>query len=400
VKLLDFGIAKLDNLSGETKTGIIKGKLGYMPLEQVEGRTLDNRADLFPIGVMIWEAVARRRMWENQSDAGVIKHILQKNIPCLRAAAPSVDEELVRICKKATAGDRDDRYSSARELLGDLQTFLEKSAGVATEHAISQWINTSCSDLKTSARQEMDSKLALFSKQTGSRSMAQNARRSSTHATGESVRERTGSQQRRAAPDGATDEGFGGQTLSARFDAPRRRWAMLAAAVALAGGALFMRQALLEPTSGQGSLPTRRGAASAMGPLGSAAAASAVASSADGLKLAAPPAVMPSGAGQGIPSAHDGASAARPAATAPRAPDTNARLATAQPKAPQPKAPQPKAVRRTTPQRAPVTPSARPPSAPVSESPAAPKPAASRCDTPFAVDAAGIKRYRRECLAR
>jgi hypothetical protein len=169
---------------------------------------------------------------------------------------------------------------------------------------------------------------------------------------------------------------------------------MVAAAVALAGGALFMRQAVREPTAGQGSLPTQRGAASGTGPLGSVAAASAVARSADGVTLATPPAVMPSEAGQGVASDRDDASARAPGSAASLAARMNASLATAQPKA------QPKALKRPTPQRAAVTPAARPPSAPVSEKPDAPTPAASRCDTPFAVDAAGIKRYRRECLAR
>ena len=61
VKLLDFGIAKLDAGAAETKTGVIKGKLGYMPREQVDGSELDIRADVFAIGVMIWEAAARQR---------------------------------------------------------------------------------------------------------------------------------------------------------------------------------------------------------------------------------------------------------------------------------------------------------------------------------------------------
>ncbi len=380
VKLLDFGIAKLDNLRGETKTGIIKGKLGYMPLEQVEGRTLDNRADLFPIGVMIWESIARKRMWENHGDAAVIKRILQKDIPCLRAAVPSVDEELLRICNKATAADRDERYASARELLSDLQNFLQGWGGVATEHAIAQWIDAACSDLKASARQEMDSKLALFSKQTGSGGWGQHADMSSLHPGPRTSRSaRKSPKKRQATPDSSsTHEGFGGQTLSARLDVPRRRWAALAATVALAAGAVYLRSASVDPAPAEGARTTRLAAAPSAAPRVAPEDVSAA--------MSAPPSplgAVPSVAGSVVSSSPVPATA-DPAA----APDTVASRVTVRTKP----------VARPRPQRA-VTPPTREVLAKGSEGTAA-QPAARPCEAPFAVDASGIKRYRRECLAR
>src|SRR5688572_16530728 len=70
VCILDFGIAKLTGLGVQaTQTGVIKGKLRYMPQEQVLGLPLDRRADLFAVGVMLWEAAAREKMWRGLSDA-------------------------------------------------------------------------------------------------------------------------------------------------------------------------------------------------------------------------------------------------------------------------------------------------------------------------------------------
>ena len=92
VKLLDFGIAKLDQASGDTKTGMIKGKVAYMPPEQIEGSELDGRTDLFAIGVMIWEVAARMRMWGSQGDAAVIRRLSLLDVHCLRSAAPEASK--------------------------------------------------------------------------------------------------------------------------------------------------------------------------------------------------------------------------------------------------------------------------------------------------------------------
>ncbi len=70
VKVLDFGIAKVSGTADAdaTRAGVIKGKLNYMPPEQLLGdTTIDRRADIFPVGVMLWEAFARRRLWEGWS---------------------------------------------------------------------------------------------------------------------------------------------------------------------------------------------------------------------------------------------------------------------------------------------------------------------------------------------
>src|SRR4051812_32170548 len=64
VKVLDFGIAKLSGSLSRTETGVIKGKFRYMPPEQLEGAAVDRRADLFAVGVMLWEAACGDKMWK------------------------------------------------------------------------------------------------------------------------------------------------------------------------------------------------------------------------------------------------------------------------------------------------------------------------------------------------
>src|SRR5690606_27798347 len=76
VKMLDFGIAKLSGSHVETATGVIKGKLRYMPPEQITGEGIDRRADIFAIGVMLWEAATGTKMWQGMSEATIMNHIL------------------------------------------------------------------------------------------------------------------------------------------------------------------------------------------------------------------------------------------------------------------------------------------------------------------------------------
>ena len=68
VKVLDFGIAKAADSQGETTTGAIKGKATYMSPEQAARKPADRRADIFATGVMMWEALAGKRLWSGLGD--------------------------------------------------------------------------------------------------------------------------------------------------------------------------------------------------------------------------------------------------------------------------------------------------------------------------------------------
>src|SRR5205814_1420479 len=94
VSILDFGIAKLDTSSHETRTGVIKGKLRYMAPEQILGEGIDRRADVFSVGVMLWEAAARTKMWKNLSDAAIMYNVVNNMIPSPRTARPDIPDEL------------------------------------------------------------------------------------------------------------------------------------------------------------------------------------------------------------------------------------------------------------------------------------------------------------------
>jgi eukaryotic-like serine/threonine-protein kinase len=127
VKVLDFGIAKAATSSHVTQAGTIKGKVRYMPPEQFAGSDIDRRADIFAIGVVLWEAATGQKLWKGTPDSDVISNILRGNIPAPRDRQPDVDERLDAIIRKALAFDREGRYASCLELQEDLESYMEST---------------------------------------------------------------------------------------------------------------------------------------------------------------------------------------------------------------------------------------------------------------------------------
>lgn len=126
VKVMDFGIAKAAGRSAETRQGIVKGKLRYMAPEQALGlRDVDCRADIFSAGVLLWEALVGRGFWRDVDEMAVVKRLAEGDYqPSPRAAGADVPEALDRICRRALALRRDDRYASARQMVDDLDEYL------------------------------------------------------------------------------------------------------------------------------------------------------------------------------------------------------------------------------------------------------------------------------------
>jgi serine/threonine protein kinase len=122
IKVVDFGIAKAMNSSSETRAGIIKGKVAYMSPEQARGDRVDRRADIFAVGVMLWEALTGQRLWKGLTDVAMLHKIIKGDIPSPRTIRGDVSERMEAICMKALAPNREERYESA----ADFQSALEE----------------------------------------------------------------------------------------------------------------------------------------------------------------------------------------------------------------------------------------------------------------------------------
>jgi len=124
VKVLDFGIAKASNQLEHTQNGEIKGKLSYMSPEQCLGKPLDNRSDIFSLGVVLYEWITGFRLFTGDSEVGILRSITDGKIYAPSYFRSDIPEEVERILMRALEKDRDKRYQTAWEMQYDIDRFL------------------------------------------------------------------------------------------------------------------------------------------------------------------------------------------------------------------------------------------------------------------------------------
>ncbi|MBK7191740.1 MAG: serine/threonine protein kinase [Myxococcales bacterium] len=115
-KVLDFGVSKVLTEDRVTRSGVVKGKLTYMPPEQLADQPLDARVDVFAAGTVLWEAITRARLFKRETDYLVWKAITEEPIPPPSAHRPELPPALDAVLARALARDRDARYASTIEL--------------------------------------------------------------------------------------------------------------------------------------------------------------------------------------------------------------------------------------------------------------------------------------------
>jgi serine/threonine protein kinase len=124
VKLVDFGVAKTLAASHHTRPGALKGKLAYMAPEQLQPVEVDRRADLFAVGVMLWEMLAGRRLWQGMNEVQIVSQLAAglpfPPLPMDAGLPPGLDS----ICEQALHPNPQYRYQTAAEMEEDLERVL------------------------------------------------------------------------------------------------------------------------------------------------------------------------------------------------------------------------------------------------------------------------------------
>ena len=132
VKLLDFGIAKLTDQTGVTRTGSTVGTAPYMAPEHIAGHAIDERADVWSLGVVLYELVTGKRPFSGDNALAIMRSITEDQPPLpgsLRSdVPPALDAIVERALKKRTS----DRYASANDLLNDLEALRASLRATAT----------------------------------------------------------------------------------------------------------------------------------------------------------------------------------------------------------------------------------------------------------------------------
>ncbi len=140
VKIVDFGIAKAKDRVDETRSGVIKGKFGYMSPEQANGLSVDHKTDIFSTGIILWEMLTGRRLFSADSDLATLRMIQECVVIPPSKVNPRVPIELDRIVMKVLSKDLRLRYSSAGDLHRSLLEFLSKNAPTYTQREVSDFL--------------------------------------------------------------------------------------------------------------------------------------------------------------------------------------------------------------------------------------------------------------------
>ena len=135
-RVLDFGVAKALAQSPNTQSGLLKGKFGYMAPEQIMRGQVDRRADVFAAGVVLWETLTCRRLFQaSKNIEQAMSRVISAEIPPPSAFRPTIPRELDAIVMKAMERDAEKRFQSAEELA----VALEEGVSVASPHLVKTW---------------------------------------------------------------------------------------------------------------------------------------------------------------------------------------------------------------------------------------------------------------------
>lgn len=141
VKLADFGIAKATaGGAEETRTGVFKGKFAYSAPEQVKGERVDRRTDIFALGIVLWEALAIKRLFKREADVATIRAVERADIPPLSERRPDIRPELEAVIDRALARDPEKRFQTAQEMSEALEDCLNIYGKRVSDKQIRAWL--------------------------------------------------------------------------------------------------------------------------------------------------------------------------------------------------------------------------------------------------------------------
>jgi serine/threonine protein kinase len=132
-RITDFGVARAATRLSTTRTGQLKGKLAYMAPEQAKGAPVDRRADVFAMGIVLWECLAQKRLFKGEGEADTLNRVLYEPVPRLRQANPDVPPELDQVVMRALEREADRRWANASDL-GDAVEEAARRTGLLGSH--------------------------------------------------------------------------------------------------------------------------------------------------------------------------------------------------------------------------------------------------------------------------
>jgi serine/threonine protein kinase len=135
VKVVDFGVAKAAHRKQETHSGTVKGKIAYLSPEQCRGVGVDQRSDLFSLGIVLWETIAGTRLFRRKSDFDTMHAIVNDPMPSLTQRRPDVPEPLEALVARLLEKDPRARFQSAEDLNEEIDR-IAVAAGISMSPSV------------------------------------------------------------------------------------------------------------------------------------------------------------------------------------------------------------------------------------------------------------------------
>ncbi len=161
VKLIDFGIAKAQSRTTKTVAGFVKGKFGYMSPEQVRGKKLDPRSDIFAVGICLYEMLTCDRLFVGETDFETMDMIRAAKVKPLAEILPDMPRELEAIVMKALSREASDRYQTAGEMSQALMGWLMTQRPSYTQARLAEWMQTAFEDEMRGEKSKLDAYRAI-----------------------------------------------------------------------------------------------------------------------------------------------------------------------------------------------------------------------------------------------
>jgi len=190
VKVLDFGIAKASDATNQTRAGVIKGKITYMPREQLLAEDVDRRADIYAIGCMMWHAAAGAKLWADLQEGEVMRALMDGRVPKPSEKRP-VDPRLEAMVMKALAPEPEDRYSTALELRLAIDEYLAAASPTTTMREVGELVSRTFAEQQEARKKQIHVALTAPLSEPpppipeGLESIVRSATGNSTYITGE-----------------------------------------------------------------------------------------------------------------------------------------------------------------------------------------------------------------------
>ena len=159
VKLVDFGLAKASSHLTKEDEDIVKGKFGYLAPEVTQGQGADHRVDIFAAGILLWEMLAGRRLFQGETDIETFKQVQAAHVPDMRRIRDDVNDDVAYVLSRALARDREQRYQSASEMAHDLGVTLSRLGQPVTYLDVAAYVKSAADERarrKRSSRKQAD----------------------------------------------------------------------------------------------------------------------------------------------------------------------------------------------------------------------------------------------------